>query len=369
MARIGSADTSPELAVRRLLHRLGYRFRLHRRSLPGTPDLCFPARRKAIFVHGCFWHRHEGCRRTTTPKTRTAFWKDKFRKNVERDGANLRDLRGLGWSVMIVWECETSDLGELALRLAGFLDDAASRWAGSGRGPGEVRVLPACDAPEVVTDFRYLDGPGFFPVHSGRLAAGLSRRPVRVVIFGTDWGARSRYEECREAAIHCGCRRSLRPTAETGDRPYRTESNLLHVLTDADVDLSTVFLSNAVLALANDQTNNERVFGRYHDYLRDCADWHRRWLEEQRPRLAVLMGAEHLKLYRFIWSRIWPDLFRPSGAWHRVRSLKQAFESNLTVVRAAPGLHVQLMYHPACRDQRLWRESRLRTVPDLRQWG
>ena len=125
MARIGSADTSPELTVRRLLHRLGYRFRLHRRSLPGTPDICFPGRRKAIFVHGCFWHRHEGCRRTTTPRTRTSFWKDKFQKNVVRDRTNLRDLNQLGWSVMVVWECETADREELAARLAEFLDGAA----------------------------------------------------------------------------------------------------------------------------------------------------------------------------------------------------------------------------------------------------
>ena len=127
MARIGSTDTVPELTVRRLLHRLGYRFRLHRRSLPGTPDICFPGRRKVIFVHGCFWHRHEGCRRTTTPMTRRSFWNDKFQKNMARDRTNLRDLNQLGWSVMVVWECETADLEELAPRLAEFLDAAAAR--------------------------------------------------------------------------------------------------------------------------------------------------------------------------------------------------------------------------------------------------
>ena len=122
MARIGSADTSPELAVRRLLHRLGYRFRLHRRSLPGTPDICFPGRKKAIFVHGCFWHRHEGCPRTTTPATRTSFWNDKFRKNVERDRASLKALRELGWSVMVVWQCETAKPHALEPRLTAFLE-------------------------------------------------------------------------------------------------------------------------------------------------------------------------------------------------------------------------------------------------------
>ena len=122
MARIGSADTSPELAVRKLLHRLGYRFRLHRRTLPGTPDICFPGRKKAIFVHGCFWHRHEGCRRTTTPMTRTSFWNAKFQKNVERDRANLKELRELGWRVMVVWGCETAKPAALGPRLVRFLD-------------------------------------------------------------------------------------------------------------------------------------------------------------------------------------------------------------------------------------------------------
>ena len=127
MARVRSADTSPELAVRKLLHRLGYRFRLHRRDLPGTPDICFPGRRKAIFVHGCFWHRHEGCRRTTTPRTRRSFWTEKFRDNVVRDRGNLNDLAALGWSVLVIWECETADPETLASRLAGFLDRAAPR--------------------------------------------------------------------------------------------------------------------------------------------------------------------------------------------------------------------------------------------------
>ena len=122
MARIGSTDTEPELAVRKLLHGLGYRYRLHLRGLPGTPDICFPSRKKVIFVHGCFWHRHEGCRRTTTPKTRTSFWEDKFRKNVVRDRATLVDLNGLGWSTMVVWECETRDLEMLAPRLVEFLE-------------------------------------------------------------------------------------------------------------------------------------------------------------------------------------------------------------------------------------------------------
>ncbi len=127
MARIGAKDTRPELAVRQLLHRLGYRYRLHRQDLPGRPDICFVGRRKVIFVHGCFWHRHEGCRRTTTPKTRTSFWNDKFERNIARDRVNLSDLGRLGWEALVVWECETIDLEALAPRLVRFLDGESRR--------------------------------------------------------------------------------------------------------------------------------------------------------------------------------------------------------------------------------------------------
>lgn len=121
MARIGPKNTTPELATRKLLHRLGYRYRLHRKDLPGTPDICFPARRKAIFVHGCFWHRHEGCRRTTMPKVRTSFWEEKFRQNIERDYRKIVALRELGWNTLVVWECETKTLPILTRRLVDFL--------------------------------------------------------------------------------------------------------------------------------------------------------------------------------------------------------------------------------------------------------
>lgn len=121
MARIGPKNTTPELATRKLLHRLGYRYRLHRKDLPGTPDICFPARRKAIFVHGCFWHRHEGCRRTTMPKVRTSFWEEKFRQNIERDYRKIIALRELGWNTLVVWECETKTLPILTRRLVDFL--------------------------------------------------------------------------------------------------------------------------------------------------------------------------------------------------------------------------------------------------------
>jgi DNA mismatch endonuclease (patch repair protein) len=113
MARVRGADTKPEIAVRRAAHALGYRFRLHRRDLPGSPDLVFPKLRKIIFVHGCFWHRHSGCKRTTAPKTRSAFWEEKFARNVERDRRNIADLQARGWACEIIWECETSDVERL----------------------------------------------------------------------------------------------------------------------------------------------------------------------------------------------------------------------------------------------------------------
>lgn len=122
MARVRERNTKPELAVRRLLFSLGYRFRLHRRDLPGTPDIVFPARRKVIFVHGCFWHRHKGCQKATTPKTRQEFWTEKFRQNIERDAKNLSELEKKGWQSLVVWECQVCDLDELAQRLRVYLN-------------------------------------------------------------------------------------------------------------------------------------------------------------------------------------------------------------------------------------------------------
>lgn len=122
MSRIRSKDTKPELAVRRLLHALGYRYRLHRRDLPGVPDLVFPARRKAIFVHGCFWHGHPGCKVANRPKSRTHFWDEKFKRNRERDELNTTRLADQGWDVLTVWECETKNPVELVKNLKHFLD-------------------------------------------------------------------------------------------------------------------------------------------------------------------------------------------------------------------------------------------------------
>jgi DNA mismatch endonuclease (patch repair protein) len=122
MARIGQKHTTPELAVRKLLRQLGYRYRLHDRRLPGTPDIRFPGRRKVIFVHGCYWHRHKGCARSTTPKTRRAFWNEKFEANIKRDRRNIRALKKLGWDVLVVWECESRRPESLADRVIAFLD-------------------------------------------------------------------------------------------------------------------------------------------------------------------------------------------------------------------------------------------------------
>lgn len=120
MSRIRSKNTTPELVVRRLAHSLGYRFRVHRRDLPGSPDLVFPARRKVVFVHGCFWHRHDGCAKRGVPKSNVEFWKAKFDTNVGRD---RRKLRALGWGVMVVWECQVRDRSRVAARLVRFLGD------------------------------------------------------------------------------------------------------------------------------------------------------------------------------------------------------------------------------------------------------
>ena len=118
MSKVRGKNTKPEMAVRRAAHALGLRFRLHHRDLPGTPDLVFPGRKTAIFVHGCFWHRHPGCSKAgPPPKTRTAFWQAKFDRNTARDARNVEALRAAGWSVAIVWECETRDIEKLTDQL------------------------------------------------------------------------------------------------------------------------------------------------------------------------------------------------------------------------------------------------------------
>ncbi|MFW8594730.1 very short patch repair endonuclease [Cribrihabitans neustonicus] len=120
MAQIRAKDTKPEMLVRRIVHGLGYRYRLHRKDLPGKPDLVFGPRRKVIFVHGCFWHQHS-CRAGRIPASRRDYWEPKLQRNVERDATHLAALTGSGWQVLTVWECETKDLDALRSRLLEFL--------------------------------------------------------------------------------------------------------------------------------------------------------------------------------------------------------------------------------------------------------
>lgn len=119
MSRISGRNTGPELRLRSLLHRAGFRFRLHAKQLPGRPDVILPKYRTAIFVHGCFWHRHPGCRNTTMPSTRQEFWQEKFGGNVSRDARNQAALEAAGWTVLTVWECELkADADGVVRRLA-----------------------------------------------------------------------------------------------------------------------------------------------------------------------------------------------------------------------------------------------------------
>lgn len=121
MQSVKSKDTGPELIVRRLLHALGYRFRLHRKDLPGRPDIVLPKRRKVIFVHGCFWHWH-GCSKGQLPKSRLDYWQPKLEANVKRDRTKREQLESLGWKTLVVWQCETSDMDALRVKLQEFVE-------------------------------------------------------------------------------------------------------------------------------------------------------------------------------------------------------------------------------------------------------
>jgi DNA mismatch endonuclease (patch repair protein) len=122
MQRVRAKNSKPELAVRSLAHRMGYRFRLHRRDVPGCPDLVFPGRRKVILVHGCFWHRHHCRRGRSMPSTRVAFWRAKLDGNKRRDIKNRRALRRAHWGVLTLWECQTKNLEATAQRIVAFLN-------------------------------------------------------------------------------------------------------------------------------------------------------------------------------------------------------------------------------------------------------
>jgi DNA mismatch endonuclease, patch repair protein len=121
MSRIKSENTSPEKSVHSALHRIGLRFRLHQRKLKGRPDIVLPRYHTVIFVHGCFWHRHPGCRFAYTPKTRVAFWQKKFDDNVARDRHTCRDLRKSGWRVLVIWECQTTKAADLETLISHML--------------------------------------------------------------------------------------------------------------------------------------------------------------------------------------------------------------------------------------------------------
>jgi DNA mismatch endonuclease (patch repair protein) len=121
MRAVKDRDTAPEMTVRRLVHGMGYRYRLHGKDLPGKPDLLFRPKKKAIFVHGCFWHGHSCKRGDRRPKSNTAYWSAKLNRNMTRDKRNLDDLRRLGWRALVVWECETKDLNRTRRKISRFL--------------------------------------------------------------------------------------------------------------------------------------------------------------------------------------------------------------------------------------------------------
>jgi DNA mismatch endonuclease (patch repair protein) len=123
MQAVGTKNTGPEMKVRRILHALGLRFRLHRKDLPGKPDIVLPRHRKVIFVHGCFWHAH-GCAKGQPPKSRSDYWLPKLARNVERDRTKKEHLESLGWKVLVVWQCEIKETEQLTARLQAFVDES-----------------------------------------------------------------------------------------------------------------------------------------------------------------------------------------------------------------------------------------------------
>lgn len=127
MSRVKNRDTAPEILVRRMLHKMGYRFRLQRKDLPGKPDIVLPKYKKVIFVHGCFWHGHEGCPRGARPTSNVEFWNQKIDKNLRRDSEVQDQLSALGWKPLIVWQCQTRNLPDLQQQLKTFLNDGKAQ--------------------------------------------------------------------------------------------------------------------------------------------------------------------------------------------------------------------------------------------------
>jgi DNA mismatch endonuclease (patch repair protein) len=142
MAKIRSHNTRPEIRVRRYLHKAGFRFRLHRKDLPGKPDLVLPMYRTALFVHGCFWHQHQGCKYSTMPKSNADYWTKKLARNLERDSVNFERLVELGWRVLIVWECSLKKKETASIALKSTAD-----WLRSDKTTGEISGLYLVDFP------------------------------------------------------------------------------------------------------------------------------------------------------------------------------------------------------------------------------
>lgn len=173
MRSIRKKDTKAELTVRRAVHALGYRFRLHRSDLPGSPDLVLPRHRKVIFVNGCFWHQHPGCPKGTVPRKRLGYWAPKLQRNVARDARALADLSVLGWQTMVLWECELLDEKALLRRLGAFIRPPLS----SSRGRMLSSPSRFRDAPGATREVRETDS---VPVPGAVVAeAGKARRAPR----------------------------------------------------------------------------------------------------------------------------------------------------------------------------------------------
>lgn len=147
MARVRGRDTGPEMVVRRLLYAAGYRYRVQARGLPGRPDLAFPRRRAAVFVHGCFWHSHDCPRGSRTPRANAEFWRAKFSRNRARDVETLARLHALGWRALVVWECELADRDALGARLRAFLGPTRAER----RGPSPASAQPTSPAVSTST--------------------------------------------------------------------------------------------------------------------------------------------------------------------------------------------------------------------------
>ena len=148
MARVHGKDTAPELFVRQTAHSLGYRFRIHRADLPGRPDMVFPSRKKVIFIHGCFWHRHKECKRASVPQTRQEYWLKKFALNVARDKLNVAALIEAGWEVLVLWECGLRNRDSVVRELRTFLEAPTSECVST---PSLTRACPAARPAPTLT--------------------------------------------------------------------------------------------------------------------------------------------------------------------------------------------------------------------------